>query len=217
MSCAVFVVRPPARHAGFVVLGRYRSQRIPLFLLTVVYLPVSREVLTQFSSQYDTAALAGCAHVDRDGIPCCLREFPSEPCFLAPGAPALTLLQILAAVAVPLLVLGIPAFFIFLIERGIGELDMAGYQDAANRVHADIAALRAHASRAAAPLVKADIAALVKEKRAFLGRYYFERLLFQRKPQSYLFVPFSRRMRYMKVLQVCAIRALQRAWARLCV
>eukprot|EP01006_Ploeotia_vitrea_P036609 TRINITY_DN66040_c7_g3_i1.p1 TRINITY_DN66040_c7_g3~~TRINITY_DN66040_c7_g3_i1.p1 ORF type:complete len:2447 (+),score=1447.66 TRINITY_DN66040_c7_g3_i1:190-7530(+) len=183
-------------------LGRLAGmRRICLFMLTVLYLPVSRVILSQFQ----------CICPDPiDGVeqPCHLYNHKPDKCpsLDTSGVPDFSVLQWLAIGFGLTYVIALPIFFTLLIRRGVHQMiGIHGFDDERERVQKARAALKMRLKKHKGDLSKAEqkeIKKQLKKLKEGLNDYYYAKAVANTAPQSYLYLSYSYPNRFHKISQM---------------
>eukprot|EP01029_Cantina_marsupialis_P015371 TRINITY_DN3372_c0_g1_i4.p1 TRINITY_DN3372_c0_g1~~TRINITY_DN3372_c0_g1_i4.p1 ORF type:complete len:1209 (+),score=474.73 TRINITY_DN3372_c0_g1_i4:256-3882(+) len=193
-------------------------QRLVLFLITVAYLPITRVILDNFAGHYNVEDLndSGCVYRDSSGYRCCLRRFQTHPCMSSPQRGGLTIVQVLSATFLVLYTVGIPVFFANLIRTGVGQVDRAGFatQSRMLDLYFKQHKIEEKALKAKKKKTKEDKRRTkqkkqdIKHNRQQKRNLYVQLMEENPKAQMYLYMPYQRRHRYYKILQMAEKLAL---------
>lgn len=186
--------------------NKRRLLRAVLFIITVSYIPVSTEMLNQWANNFEVPALnaANCTHVDGDGIRCCIKAFPTEPCVTSPEY-QITPLQIASIPFILLFTIGVPIFFALLVKRGTREVERAGFDSHSKTLKREIKERKDEMKRLNENTNKEKFKTYrkeIKQKKKLLSDLWRSEVNANPKSQTYLYAPFARHARYQKVLQI---------------
>jgi Leucine-rich repeat (LRR) protein len=183
----------------------FMLRRLSLFMLTILFMPVARVILSQFQCFCNDAAGAssgvsdggsnvGASASAGDAAPlrCHIKYFPEQRCL----PDEYSVLQFVALFFGATYIVGIPVFFFVLIRNGVHQMvDIHGYKDEEERVNQRIAELKASGNTRA---TRREI----EQLREDLHVFYFNKAVVNKTPQTYLYAPYRRRHRYFKIFNM---------------
>lgn len=162
----------------------YFLRRASLFMLTVLFMPVARLILLQFSCQESS-----------EGSGFYLEIYPDRLCPNEKIYP----IQYVAIVFGILYILGIPFLFRWLIYIAVKMVDTHGYSDEKTLYESMLNRRRKNENEwKKSPEYKK----LEKDASDHLKKYYYNEVKNNPMAQSYLFAAYKRRFRYFKVFQM---------------
>ncbi len=163
-------------------------RKVVLFLLTVLFMPISRVVLEQF---YCYCEEGWTAPSDDFPLECHIIRHDNQRCF----PDEVSGIQIAAFIFGVVYIIGLPLFFGYLIQKGVHEMiDVHGYALAAEQTERAIKKLETDKP--------ADYKAQIKKLTAALDKLYVDKATHNLCPQSYLFAAYERPFRYFKIGQM---------------
>eukprot|EP00753_Platysulcus_tardus_P007329 PLAT15137.1.p1 GENE.PLAT15137.1~~PLAT15137.1.p1 ORF type:complete len:2194 (+),score=1373.13 PLAT15137.1:84-6584(+) len=187
-------------------------QRLMLFLITVSYMPVAKIVLSAYAdeSNQDVLQKAGCTTTlpNSNGTLCCVAALLTQPCLSV--NPTLDWPQIAGFVFIALYILGTPIFFIYLIRRGLFEVDQLGYQTKAGHIQKTLDQVQLQLAEMKKVKKKTKeqkqiirgLKVIIREQKEKLHNLWASSVKEFPKAQSYLYSSYSRKMRFTKILQM---------------
>jgi len=160
----------------------YKIRRISLFLITVLFMPVTRLILLQFE----------CTTSDGASY---LTIYPDRPC----PSTQMYAIQYFAIIFGLAYILGIPFFFYKLIRTAVKMVDAHGFGDERQLYHM---MLQRKAEREPDGMKAKKYRELETETRDHLRRFYVNEVKSNPMPQTYLYAAYERRFRYFKIIQM---------------
>eukprot|EP00475_Leptophrys_vorax_P003855 TRINITY_DN1224_c0_g1_i1.p2 TRINITY_DN1224_c0_g1~~TRINITY_DN1224_c0_g1_i1.p2 ORF type:complete len:609 (-),score=179.42 TRINITY_DN1224_c0_g1_i1:77-1903(-) len=158
----------------------YQIRRISLFMLTILFMPVTRLVFLQFECNSTTQRLT--AYPERKCI--------SQQFYAIQGA---------AIVFGLAYIVGIPIFFRRLIRTAVKMVDAHGYGDE-EKLFKNM--LKRKADKDPEGAHSKAYKELNKESREHLRKFYQNEVKNNPMPQTYLYAAYERKFRYFKILQM---------------
>lgn len=171
-------------------------QRASLFVITILYMPVSREIVNSFAPEYDRE---NCSHLI-DDRKCCVKSW-DQPCLHGPTL-SFSPVQFAAMFFALAYCIGVPLFFSTLIRTGVKEIDIRGYLQKRDDIKSLIVKEKEATKEAEDKKQRKAHKTRVKELNKTLGNFYASMVKQNPKAQAYLYAAYERKFRYYKIIHM---------------